>query len=138
MQGSEGFPENQQPRWVLGYSTLSLTQTPTVFVTSPATNNAGIWQAGGGLAADSSGNIYFETADGVFDANTGGSDYGLSVLKLGPDLNILDYFTPYNEATLLEPDDLDLSSLARSCSRISPACTRTSWWLPARMKKSIC
>ncbi len=110
-KGLKGFPRINNHGWVLGYSTLSLTQTPTVFVTSPATNNAGIWQAGGGLAADSSGNIYFETADGVFDANTGGSDYGLSVLKLGPDLNILDYFTPYNEATLLEPDDLDLSSV---------------------------
>jgi len=112
-RGLNGFPKINNHGWVLGYSTLvSLTQqTPTVFVTSPATNNAGVWQAGGGLAADSSGNIYFETADGVFDANTGGSDYGLSVLKLDPNLNFLDYFTPYNEKTLLEPNDLDLSSV---------------------------
>jgi hypothetical protein len=110
-KGQKGFPKINNHGWVLGYSTLSLTQTPTVFVTSPATNNGGIWQSGGGLAADSSGDIYFETADGVFDANTGGLDYGLSVLKLDPDLNFLDYFTPYNEATLLEPNDLDLSSV---------------------------
>ncbi|MFZ0769903.1 MAG: Ig-like domain-containing protein [Candidatus Sulfotelmatobacter sp.] len=110
-KGLNGFPKINNHGWVLGYSTLSLTQPPTVFVTSPATNNSGVWQAGGGLAADGSGNIYFETADGVFDANNGGSDYGLSVLKLDPNLNFLDYFTPYNEATLLEPYDLDLSSV---------------------------
>jgi hypothetical protein len=110
-KGLRGFPNINNHGWVLGYSTLSLTQTPTVFVTSPVTNNAGIWQAGGGLAADSSGNIFFETADGVFDANLGGLDYGLSVLKLDPNLNFLDYFSPYNEATLLEPNDLDLSSV---------------------------
>jgi hypothetical protein len=110
-KGLKNFPKINNHGWILGYSTLSLTQPPTVFVTSPATNNSGIWQAGGGLTADSDGNIYVETADGVFDQNTGGSDYGLSVLKLDPNLNLLDFFTPYDEAAHLNANDLDLSSV---------------------------
>jgi hypothetical protein len=110
-KGLESFPKINNHGWILAYSTLSLTQPPTVFVTSPATNNAGIWQSGGGPVADSNGDIYFTTADGVFDQNKGGLDFGLSVLKLDPNLNFLDFFTPYNEATVLEPNDFDLSSV---------------------------
>ncbi len=110
-KGLKSFPKINNHGWILGYSTLSLTQPPTVFVTSPATNNGGIWQSGGGPAADSNGDVYFTTADGVFDQNKGGLDFGLSVLKLDPNLNFLDFFTPYNEATVLEPNDFDLSSV---------------------------
>lgn len=110
-KGLNGFPKINNHGWILGYNTLSLSQTPYMFVTSPTTNNSGIWQSGGGLATDPSGNIYVETADGIFDQNNGGSDYGLSVLKLSPQLQLLDFFTPYNEGTLLEPNDLDLSSV---------------------------
>jgi hypothetical protein len=110
-KGNQGFPKINNHGWILGYNTLSLTATPTVFVTSPTTNNSGVWQSGGGLTADASGNIYFETADGIFDENLGASDYGLSVVKLDPNLNLLDFFTPYNEASVLEPNDLDLSSV---------------------------
>ena len=110
-KGLKSFPKINNHGWILGYNTLSLTQPPWVFVTSPATNNSGIWQGGGGLPADSEGNIYVETADGVFDQNTGGADYGLSILKLGPDLNLLDFFTPYDEGNHLNPNDLDLSSV---------------------------
>jgi protocatechuate 3,4-dioxygenase beta subunit len=110
-KGQAGFPKINNHGWVLGYNTLSLSETPYMFVTSPATNNAGVWQSGGGLATDSAGNIYLETADGVFDENDGGSDYGLSVLKLSPQLQLLEFFTPYNEGTLLEPNDLDLGSV---------------------------
>jgi outer membrane protein assembly factor BamB len=107
----KNFPKINNHGWIFGYNTLSLTQPPLVFVTSPATNNGGIWQGGGGLPADSSGNIYVETADGVFDQNTGGSDYALSVLKLDSNLNLLDFFTPYDQASHLNVNDLDLSSV---------------------------
>jgi hypothetical protein len=110
-KGQAGFPAINNHGWVLGYNALSLSETPYMFVTSPTTNNSGIWQSGGGLATDPAGNIFLETADGVFDENDGGSDYGLSVIKLSPQLHLLDFFTPYNEATLLEPNDLDLSSV---------------------------
>src|SRR5262249_52973507 len=69
--------------WVLGYNATSLQQT-MAFCVSPNGAGGGIWQSGMGLATDSSGNVFFMTANGVFDANTGGSDYGVSILKLGP------------------------------------------------------
>lgn len=110
-KGLKNFPKINNHGWILGYNTLLLTAPPSVFVTSPATNNAGIWQSGGGVAADSLGNLYFETADGTFNQPSGGSDFGLSVLRLDSNLNFVDFFTPYNEATVLEPNDLDLSSV---------------------------
>jgi outer membrane protein assembly factor BamB len=109
--GYKGFPQINNHGWVLGYSESSLTQPPLTFVTTPSKNNGGIWQSGGGLVADSTGNIYFETADATFDEFTGGSDFGDSVIGLEPNLNLLDFFTPYNQGTLLNPDDLDLGSV---------------------------
>jgi hypothetical protein len=108
--GLSSFPPINNHGWVFGFSTANLSAPPTTFVTTPSVDNGGIWQAGGGLAADSENNIYFETADAVFDQNTGGQDFGDSVIKLGPDLSFGDFFTPYNQATVLNADDLDLSS----------------------------
>lgn len=104
------FPAINNHGWVLGYNTSNLAQTPLMFVTTPNADNGGIWQSGGGLVADSSGNIYFETADAVFDQYTGGSDYGDSILELDADLNLIDFFTPYSQGTL-NPDDLDPGSV---------------------------
>jgi hypothetical protein len=109
-KGLKTFPRINNHGWVLGYDTASLSTPPAVFVTTPAVDNGGIWQSGGGVAADSEGNLYFETADAVFDKNTGGEDFGDSVIKLNSDLSFADYFTPYNQGTLLDPQDLDLGS----------------------------
>ena len=98
--------------WALAYDAQTLQQTG-VFNTTPNDNNGGSWQAGSGAAADSSGNIYFETADGLFDADTGGADFGDSILKLTPDdngLSLADYFTPMGQL-LDNLDDLDLGSV---------------------------
>ena len=95
--------------WVMAYSGTSLAQV-SVFNTSPNGTRAAVWGAGGGLSADSTGNLYVQTANGTFDASTGGLDYGDSFLKMNPNnLTVLDYFTPENQATL-ESDDLDLGS----------------------------
>ncbi len=50
----------------------------------------------GAPAMDSSDNIYVETGNGLFDANTGGIDFGDTFLKLGTVLgsHVADYFTP--------------------------------------------
>jgi hypothetical protein len=92
--------------WVIAYNASTLAQTAVLNV---APNSAGggpaIWMAGGGPAADSSGNIYLLTANGVFDTTLDGNgfpgqgDYGNSFLKLtlsGATLSVADYFTLYN------------------------------------------
>ena len=58
--------------------------------------------SGAAPAADSSNNLYFLTGNGAFDANTGGSNYGDSTVKMGTSggLSVLDYFTPENQASL--------------------------------------
>jgi hypothetical protein len=97
--------------WVLAYDAATLQQL-AVFNTSPNGIEASLWQSGDGLAADSSGNLFVMTANGSFDANTGGTEYGDSFLKLdysNGSLNVSDYFTPYNQATLAA-QDLDLGS----------------------------
>lgn len=95
--------------WVLAYDTATLNQVAT-FNASPHNGQSAIWQGGMGLAVDPAGAIYFTTGNGVFTANQpGGKDYGDSVLKLGPDLKVLDSFTPANQDEL-NMGDIDLGS----------------------------
>jgi len=94
--------------WLLGYNASTL-QRVMVFNTAPRAGGASIWQSGGGPAADANGNIYFNTGNGGFDANSGGGDYGDSVVKLSSTGTVLDYFTPYNQASL-DAVDNDLGS----------------------------
>ena len=94
--------------WVLGYNGATLQQVLAYNVT-PDGEGAGIWHSGGGLAADSSGNIYLVTGDGAFDADTGGVDFGDSFVKMNPSGAVVDYFTPANQASLNAAND-DLGS----------------------------
>ena len=98
--------------WLMAYNATTL-QQEAVFNVTPNGQRGAIWQAGGGISADTSGNIYIVTANGTFDANTaGGVDYGDSVLKMqiqSGQFQVLDYFTPANQATLAK-EDLDLGS----------------------------
>jgi uncharacterized repeat protein (TIGR02543 family) len=96
--------------WVLGYSASSLQQVG-VFNTTPNGSDGAIWQAGTGLMGDAGGNIYLMTGNGTFNANSSGSEYGDSILKLGTasGLSVADYFTPFNQASL-DSVDLDLGS----------------------------
>lgn len=100
--------------WILGYNAQTLAQV-AVFCVQPkvdAGHPGSIWQSGAGLSADSLGYIYAVSGDGLFDANTGGSDYGDTMLKLFPGTNglsVVDYFTPDNQAMLLIRD-LDFGS----------------------------
>ena len=97
--------------WVMSYDAHTLRQT-AVFNTSPGESQGGIWQADMGPAADESGAVYVATGNGIFDANSGGFDYGDSLLKLGlegHDLQVRDYFTPPDESRL-NAADLDFGS----------------------------
>jgi hypothetical protein len=102
--------------WVMAYNASNVTQQLGVFISTPdslASNEEGsIWQGGSGLAADSTGNVYAMTANGDFDVATGGSDYGDTFVKLSlgsSGLNLIDYFTPYNQQ-IMRNQDLDLGS----------------------------
>lgn len=96
--------------WLMGYDAATLTQKFVWSTTDPSGNNQGaIWQSGAGPAADSSGNVYVETANGEFDAGSGGINYSDSVVKLSPAGAVLDFFTPYNESAL-NTGDVDLGS----------------------------
>jgi len=100
--------------WILGYNAANVQQQAGIFITTPNGGLGGIWMAGGAPAADASGNLYVSTGNGTFDANMGTSpnnDFGDSLLKIGTAgaLNMLDYFTPDDQATLTQYD-IDLGS----------------------------
>ena len=101
--------------WIMAYSaTTGTLQQTGVFVTTPNGSRGGVWQDGAGLSADADGNVYFSTGNGTFDAESGGPDYGQSVIKITPNpvtgaLPLTDYFTPFDQGKLNQYD-WDLSS----------------------------
>jgi hypothetical protein len=104
--------------WVIGFNSATLVPAANaVFNTTPnqvgtlTYSRGGIWMGGGAPAVDSSGNLFFITGNGTFDANTGGANYGDSVVKLSTasGLSVADYFTPLDEATL-DANDTDFGS----------------------------
>jgi hypothetical protein len=102
--------------WIIGYSESTLAQTSVLNVT-PNGNEGAIWMAGAGLAADTSGNIYFLDANGDFDTNLNASgfpsngDYGNAFMKVSTSsgLAVADYFEMDNELFENGNDD-DLGS----------------------------
>jgi hypothetical protein len=86
--------------WVMGYSETTLAQV-SAYITTPVDSYGGIWQAGGGPAADASGNIYVTSGNGPDDVATGGSDYSGALIKLGTTsgLTVADYFKPSTNTT---------------------------------------
>ncbi len=97
--------------WVMAYDKTSLAQV-AAFNSSPnlpaGVSGGSIWQASIGLVADKT-SVYGISANGPFDANTGGGDYGDTVLRLSPQLKVADYFTPCNQQ-VLNDNDVDLGS----------------------------
>lgn len=102
--------------WIIAYNAATLAQTSVLNVT-PNGSEGSIWMSGAGLAADSSGNIYFLDANGDFDTtlNAGGfpakGDYGNAFMKLATSsgLAVADYFEMDNEAAE-NGSDTDLGS----------------------------
>ena len=111
--------------WIIGFNATNLQLLPGyVFNTTPnATREqfgphaaeGALWMAGDGLCVDDSTNLYFEVANGSFDAAPSlgnGVDYGDSFMKLstsGNRLAVADYFTPFNQAQM-QADDADFGS----------------------------
>jgi Bacterial Ig-like domain (group 2) len=97
--------------WLFGYDAKTLQQT-TIWNVTPNGGLGGIWQGGAAPAVDADGNIYVVTGNGTFTADTGGSDYSDSVLKLQAvqeGLKVIDYFTPYDQEQM-RIGDRDLGS----------------------------
>jgi hypothetical protein len=110
--GSHG-DDNTYQGWLMAYDAATLTQKFAWSATdaSNGNNQGAIWQSGAGPATDSAGNVYLETANGEFDADSGGSNFSDSVVKLSATGTVLDYFTPFNES-VLNAGDVDLGSTA--------------------------
>jgi hypothetical protein len=120
--------------WVIAYSADTLAQVGAIDLV-PNSGKAGIWLGGGGLAADSGGNVYFPTGNAV-GGNTPGinNDYGDTFVKLGPGvpLSVADYFAPSiaisddnldedlgSAAALLLPDLVDSGGVTRHLALVA-------------------
>jgi hypothetical protein len=115
--------------WVMGFNASTLAPVANaVFNTTPnqvgtlSYSRGGIWMGGGAPAVDAAGNLFFITGNGTFDANTGGSNYGDSVVRLSTasGLSVADYFTPLDQASL-DANDTDFGSGAATILVDQPA-----------------
>ena len=117
-----GFADtNPYHGWILGFDKTTLQQLPAyIFNTTPNSTVAawganagegGLWMGGNGLLVDANTNLFFEVANGPFNANTNGTEYGDSFMRLSTTngLAVSDYFTPYNQSSLAS-GDTDLGS----------------------------
>ncbi len=111
--------------WIIGFNPRNLQVLPGhVFNTTPnATReqfgpHAGegaLWMGGDGLCVDAETNLFFEVANGSFDADPSlgnGVNYGDSFMKLsttGNRLAVADYFTPFNQKEM-QAQDADFGS----------------------------
>src|SRR5260370_9499501 len=92
--------------FLLAYNASTLQQVG-IFNASPSGNGDSLWFSGAGPVADVNGNIYIITGNGSWDGVTNFSE---SFMKLSnSSLNMMDWFTPTNHATL-DSGDLDLNS----------------------------
>jgi hypothetical protein len=103
--------------WIIGYAESNLLQTSVLNVT-PNGSMGAIWMAGGGLCADTNGNIYFLDANGTFDSTVEAngfptkSDFGNAFIKLSTTSNklaVADFFANDNNVNE-NNEDGDLGS----------------------------
>ena len=100
--------------WVMGYDAATLAQrfvfcdTPDVANDINKDGKGGIWMGAAAPSADAT-NVFVIAGNGSFNANTGGRDYGDSVMKLSSGGAVNDYFTPFDQDTL-KTQDKDLGS----------------------------
>lgn len=94
--------------WIMSYDASTLVQK-SIMSTTPNSAGGGVWNSGNGIAADANGNVYAATGNGGFDLNTNGTDLGDTVAKFDPNMNLLDYFAPLDQACRA-PNDRDLGA----------------------------
>jgi hypothetical protein len=112
------YAANVSRGWLLGWNAatlapLSANQLNDVQAISPNSFFlSSIWMSGYGLAADDSGNILFVSGNSDYSGTTydGVTNIQESAVKVSPNLtNVLDVFTPSNQATL-DQEDKDFGS----------------------------
>ena len=102
--------------WIMAYDPGTLTQTAVLNVT-PNGSRGAFWMAGGGPAADASGNVYLLDGNGTFDTTLDGSgfpnarNFGNAFLKVSTasGLSVADYFATFNTVSQSNAD-VDLGS----------------------------
>jgi hypothetical protein len=85
--------------WILGYRADDLSRA-IVFNSSPDAYGAGFWESESGITVDGHGHLVVATGNGPFTVDSGGRDYGDSVLTLSPQggtLRVVDSFTPFDQ-----------------------------------------
>ena len=99
-------PGGKPHGWIMAYDPASLQLRYFINTTTDVTTRyyACIWGAGWGPVADEFGDVYVATGDGVFDGDTGGHNWGDTVLRMTSGLAIKDTFTPEDQAQLLLND----------------------------------
>jgi len=106
-----GFGGDGNRGTLFAFNAANLAEIARWLVT-PTGKNGGLWQSGQAPAVDPAGNVYIATGNGDFNANSGGANYGNSVVKLKLESGafvVKDYFTPCNLG-FLNGKDLDLGS----------------------------
>lgn len=102
--------------WIFGYGVDGTRQA--MLNTTPLGKEAGIWQAGQGLAKSDADNIFAITGNGsfeaprnprVFPAPQSGWQLGDCFLKMDRNLNLRGWFSPFNNQEL-DAGDTDLGS----------------------------
>lgn len=96
-----------QEGFIGGFKKNDLSVQLASFETTPTGQGGGFWQAGRGIAADSSGNLFVAVDSGAYNPPL---SFGPSVIKLSSEtLLALDWFTPANWSFLYY-HNLDLSA----------------------------
>ncbi|MFI5388225.1 MAG: hypothetical protein ACHQY2_00795 [Candidatus Eremiobacterales bacterium] len=92
--------------WVLRYD-FNLDQIGKFATDEDSTSYllSSVWMTGFAPAVDTDGSLFAVTGNGAFDLDSGGKNYGESVIRLSADLTTdLDYFTPSDWQTLNNGD----------------------------------
>jgi hypothetical protein len=85
--------------WILGYRVADLSRA-VVYNSSPDAYGAGFWESQSGITVDGHGHLVVVSGNGPFTVDSGGRDYGDSVLTLSPQggtLRVVDSFTPFDQ-----------------------------------------
>lgn len=97
--------------WLIGIDTKKPTAPQRGFCTSPVSDGAGVWSAGG-VSVAPGGELFAVTGNGDFDIDRGGDNLAQTVLRLRAERGGLrfsrtarDYYTPSNYKFLDEQDE---------------------------------